>query len=251
MKKKKTVACFLLMAACVLGTAEQYRSAGFSADIGSNGIIRNLQYAGQPLAKSIGLVGTYRIPKEMKKHDARLFQAWDFSDKAQFQRDGDTLTITVDSMLGNKEINDAANYKIHYVLKPNELACSCEVTQKVDLLSDFHLFNTDISMPPSLFGRGVKVLTGNDQQEFQVLPETFNPKFRLGGKQISLSTEKGILTFTGDKDVRFNYTDSRQWGGTDFMIIVNPFAKWTPKPVLHPAGTVWKWSFTLAFTPER
>ncbi len=248
---KKTAAVFLIAAACSLGAAERYRSSGFSAEISENGVIRNLEYAGQPLASSIFLTGEYKIPEGAEKYDARFFQTTDYSGKAQFRRDGETLTVNIDSTLGNKGVKDAASYRVNCVLKPNEIAFSCEVVQKVELLSDYHIFKTQIQMPESLFGRGARVLTSNDQEEFKVLPETCEPKFRLGGKEFSLSTGKGVLAFTGDPEVRFLFVDSRTWGGKDFTIVVTPFAKWTPKPVAHSAGTVWKWKFKLTFTPDR
>jgi len=58
---KKIAAVFLIVAACSLGAAERYRSAGFSAGITENGVIRNLEYAGQPLASSIFLTGEYKL----------------------------------------------------------------------------------------------------------------------------------------------------------------------------------------------
>lgn len=248
---KKTAVVLLIAAACSLGAAERYQSAGFSAEITENGVVRNLGYAGQPLVNSISLTGEYKLPAGAEKYDARFFQAGDYSGKAQFRRDGETLTVSIDSTLGNKGVKDAANYRVTCVFTPGEIAFSCEAVQKVELLSDFHIFKTHIQMPGSLFGRGAKVLNANNQEEFKVLPETYEPKFRLNGKELSISTGKGVLAFTGDPEVRFGYMDSRQWGGKDFTIIVTPFAKWTPKPVAHPAGTVWKWSFKLTFTPDR
>lgn len=248
---KKIAAVLSIAAACVLGAAERFESAGFSAEISENGMIRKLEYAGQPLASSIFLTGEYKLPEGAEKYDARLFQTMDYSGKAQFRRDGETLTVSIDSTLGNKGLKDAANYRVTCVLTPGEIAFSCEVVQKTELLTDYHIFKTHITMTPNLFGRGGKVLTGNDQEEFKVLPETYEPKFRLNGKELSISTGKGVLAFTGDPEVRFGFMDSRQWGGKDFTIVVTPFAKWTPKPVAHPAGTVWKWKFKLTFTPDR
>jgi hypothetical protein len=248
---KKTAVVLWIAAACSLGAAERYQSAGFSAEITANGVIRNLEYAGQPLASSISLTGEYKIPEGAEKYDARFFQTTDYSGKAKFQRDAETLTVSIDSTLDNKGLKDAASYRVNCVMKPNEIVFSCEVVQKVELLSDYHIFKTHIQMPGSLFGRGARVLTSNDQEEFKVLPETYEPKFRLNGKEFSLSTGKGVLAFTGDPEVRFGFMDSRTWGGNDFTIVATPFAKWTPKPVAHPAGTVWKWNFKLTFTPDR
>lgn len=247
---KKMFLSLLGAAVCVAAAAESYRSAGFSAEIGSNGVIRNLQYAGKALASSISLAGEYAVPEGTEKHDARFFQAWDYANRAEFQRDGETLTVTVDSTLGNKMYKDAAAYRVKCVLTPNEITVSSEVTQRMDLLTNYHMFKTYIVMEPALFGRGIRVMTENDGEEFKVLPESYDSKFRLRGRELTLAADGGLLRFAGDADVRFLFMDSRQWGGKDFTIVVTPFGKWTPKPVLHPAGTVWKWAFRLTFASE-
>lgn len=248
---KQLLLAGICMGALALGAAEKYQSPGFSADIDGNGAINRLSYQGMPLIDSIGIVGEYSIPEGTEKHDARFFQVWDYSNKAQFKRDGSKLTVTVDSTLSNQKMKDAANYKMTCVLEPEKLSFSYEVIQKADLQTTFRLFKTHLIMVPSLFGRGIKAITGNGQEEFKVLPEAYNPKFRLAGKSLFLSTEKGVLALTGGKDVTFDYMDSRMWGGKDFSIIANPFGKWTPKPVMHPAGTVWKWDFSIAMTKDK
>lgn len=233
-----------------LSAAEKYESPGFSAEIGGSGEIRHLKFAGMPLADSIGITGSYELPPGTEKYDSRFFQAWDYSNKAQFKREGTKLAVTVDSTFSNTKLKNAAAYKVVCTLEPEKITFSCEVTQKTALQSSLRIFSSHMLMPPSLFGRGVKVLTRNGQEEFKVLPETYNPKFRLDGRSFSLSTEKGILTLSGGKDVTFSFMDSRMWGGKGFSLIANPFGKWTPKPVTHPAGTVWKWDYTLTFQPE-
>lgn len=229
--------------------AEVYQSSGFSAEIGANGVIRNLRFQGMMLAKEIMLNGEYQIPKGSEKYDTRFFQTWDYSKKAIFKRDGEKLSFTVKSSLSNKKLKDAAEYQIVCSIEPNRISIQSEVTQKIDLQTQLRLFQSNVVMPASLFGRGVQVIH-KGQEEFKVLPEIYNPKFRLGGDSLRISTEKGILTFSGGKEITFSYMDSRMWGGKDFTIIVNPPAKWTAKPVIHPVGTVWKWDFTMTFQPE-
>ncbi len=249
MMRKLLLTTFCSMALSLSAYAEVYRSPGFSAEIGTNGVIRNLRFKDMPLAKEIMLNGEYQIPKGVEKHDARFFQTWDYSKKAVFKRDGEKLSFSVKSTLSNKKFKDAADYQVVCVMEPNRISIQSEVTQKIDLQTQLRLFQTHIVMPASLFGRGVQVIR-KGQEEFKVLPETYNPKFRLGGDSLRISTEKGILAFSGGKEITFSYMDSRMWGGKDFTLIVNPPAKWTAKPVTHPAGTVWKWDFTMTFQPE-
>lgn len=239
--------CTMVLGVC--SYAEVYQSPGFSAKIGENGLIQDIRYQGVPLINAVNLMGSYKIPEKMEKHDARFFQTWDFSKKAVFKRDGEKLSFTVKSTLSNKKFKDAADYQVVCVMEPNRISIHSKVTQKIDLLTHYRLFQTNVVMPASLFGRGVQVIR-KGQEEFKVLPETYNPKFRLEGDSLRISTEKGILAFSGGKEITFSYMDSRMWGGNDFTLIVNPPAKWTAKPVTHPAGTVWKWDFTMTFQPE-
>lgn len=178
--RKLLLTTFCSMALSLSAYAEVYRSPGFSAEIGTNGVIRNLRFKDMPLAKEIMLNGEYQIPKGVEKHDARFFQTWDYSKKAVFKRDGEKLSFTVKSTLSNKKFKDAADYQVVCVMEPNRISIQSEVTQKIDLQTQLRLFQTHIVMPASLFGRGVQVIR-KGQEEFKVLPETYNPKFRLGG----------------------------------------------------------------------
>ncbi len=240
----------LLAGTLALGAAERYESSGFSAEIGGSGVIRDLKYAGMPLATDILISGGYAIPEGVEKHDNRFFQSWDYTNNAQFERNGETLKVTVKSVMASKNPAFQVAYSTVCTLEPQKITFNCEVVQKGELLSDYYPFSSRILMVPELFGRGARVLTRNGQEEFKILPETFNPQFRLTGKEIDLSTPKGILSIRPAAEEWFNYQDSRSWGGKDFSFIVAPPAKWTPKPVPHPAGTTWKWSFTLSFSSE-
>ena len=135
----------LLTIAALAGTmplfaAEKYESSGFSAEIGGSGVIRNLKFAGMPLATSIGINGQYELPPGTEKYDSRFFQAWDYSNKAQFKREGAKLTVTVDSTFSNTKLKDAAAYKMVCVLEPEKIKISCEVTQKTALQTTLRLF---------------------------------------------------------------------------------------------------------------
>ncbi len=248
---KSWIAMGLFAGVLMLGAAEKYESAGFSAEIKGNGVITDLKYAGMPLAKELTIAGGYRIPAGMEKHDARFFQSWDYSNRAKYERKDNRLIVTVNSTLSSKKFKDAIKYQYICTFEPGKITITNELTQNVALSTDYNMFATQMIMPASLFGRGVKVLTGNGQEEFKVLPESYNPKFRLDGKSLAISTEKGVLSILPGKDDTFRYMDTRTWGGKDFIIQLVPPAKWTPKPVVHPAGTVWKWSYVLSFAPEK
>ena len=62
---------------------------------------------------------------------------------------------------------------------------------------------------------------------------------------------KGVFLVAGGKGVTVNFMDSRMWGGKDFSFTVAGPAKWTPKAVEHPAGSIFSWEFTLSFEPEK
>ena len=115
--------CTMLLGVC--SYAEVYQSPGFSAKIGENGFIQDIRYQGVPLINAVNLMGNYKIPEKMEKHDARFFQTWDFSKKAVFKRDGEKLSFTVKSTLSNKKFKDAADYQVVCVMEPTTEAFFC------------------------------------------------------------------------------------------------------------------------------
>ena len=119
--KKQNWILGAVLAVCGAGAlaAETYTSDGFSARITNSGMIENLRYREQLLCKLIQLNGSYRLPPDAQKYDARFFQSWDGSGKAVCKRDGDTMMVTIDSKLGNKVLKDAADYKVEAMLTPN------------------------------------------------------------------------------------------------------------------------------------
>lgn len=251
--KKQNWILGAVLAVCGAGAlaAETYTSDGFSARITNSGMIENLRYREQLLCKLIQLNGSYRLPPDVQKYDARFFQSWDGSGKAVCKRDGDTMMVTIDSKLGNKVLKDAADYKVEAMLTPNRITVRTSVKLNVPLQTTFNLFQTIMNMPPAFFGRGVKCTDGSAPERFEILPETYNKAFRLKGDSIAVSTGKGVFLVAGGKGVTVNFMDSRMWGGKDFSFTVAGPAKWTPKAVEHPAGSTFSWEFTLSFEPEK
>ena len=250
MKQWRQIFC---TAALIAGTslfAENYTSDGFSAQISQNGMLQNLQYKGQLLCAQIQVNGAYHLPKDAKKYDARFFQGWDYTGRAVCKREGTTMTVTTESKLGNTVLKDAVDYKVEMTLTPKKITIKTSTKQNVPLLTNYTLFQTIISMPPALFGRGVKCVTKTGQERFEVLPESYNKAFQLVGKSIAISTEKGTFTLAAAKEESIDFMDSRMWGGKDFSFYITPPAKWTENDVEYPAGSTCQWEFTLSFEPE-
>ena len=235
-----------------LGAAEKYESKGFTAEFTPSGILSNLSYAGVPLSNSVALVGEYQKTKEEPKYDSHFYQTWDYSAKALFRREGDAMTVTVSSSLSNDRKKNGVNYKIEYVLKPDLITASYEIRQNTVLHTQLNIFDAQVAMLPAYFGRGVKTIALNGQESLTLLPGTYNPKFRLQGKSVTLSTGKGVLmTLSAGKDALIEYMDPRGWGGKNFIFRIHPKTEWTAKPVAYPAGKVWKWEFTISCVREQ
>ena len=171
MKQWKQILC---AAALIAGTglfAESYTSDGFSAEISKNGMLMNLKYKGQLLCNQIQINGGYHLPKDAKKYDARFFQGWDYTGQAVCKREGTTMTATTESKLGNTVLKDAADYKVEMTLTPKKITVKSSVKLNVPLLTNYTLFQSILSMPPALFGRGVKCVTDKGQERFEVLAD--------------------------------------------------------------------------------
>ena len=250
MKLWKPIFCSAVLIAGAALFAENYTSDGFSAEISKNGMLMNLKYKGQLLCNQVQINGSYHLPKDAKKYDARFFQGWDYTGQAVCKSEGTTMTVTTESKLGNTVLKDAVDYKIEMTLTPNKITVKNFIKQNVPLLTDYSLFQSVLSMPPALFGRGAKCVTKMGQERFEVLPETYNKAFQLNGKSIAISTGKGVFTLAGAKEETISFMDSRAWGGKDFSFYITPPAKWTPKDVEYPAGSTYQWEFTLSFEPE-
>lgn len=246
----KPILCSAVLIAGGALFAETYTSDGFSAEISKNGMLMNLKYKDQLLCNQVQINGSYHLPKDAKKYDARFFQGWDYTGQAVCKKEGTTMTVTTESKLGNSVLKDAVDYKMEMTLTSNKITVKSFIKQNVPLLTDFGIFQTVLSMPPALFGRGVKCVTKMGQERFEVLPATYNKAFQLNGKSIAISTGKGVFTFAGTKEETISFIDSRAWGGKDFSFYIAPPAKWTPKDVEHPAGSTYQWEFTLSFEPE-
>lgn len=252
MNSGKRILAGIVFAAACLAAAENYESKGFSVQFSPSGIIRNLSYAGVPLSNSISLVGEYKRTREEPKYDSHFYQTWDYAGKAVFQKNGDAMTVTVNSTLSNAGKKNGVAYSIRYDLTPNRITGSFEVRQNTVLHTQKDIFDAQIAMLPSYFGRGVKAVAADGQESLSLIPGTFNPKYRLQGTSITLSTGKGVLlTLSAGKDTFIDYMDPRAWGGKNFIFRIHPKKEWSSKLVAYPAGTVWKWDFTLSCAPEQ
>ena len=190
MNSGKRILAGIVFAAACLAAAENYESKGFSVQFSPSGIIRNLSYAGVPLSNSISLVGEYKRTREEPKYDSHFYQTWDYAGKAVFQKNGDAMTVTVNSTLSNAGKKNGVAYSIRYDLTPNRITGSFEVRQNTVLHTQKDIFDAQIAMLPSYFGRGVKAVAADGQESLSLIPGTFNPKYRLQGTSITLSTGK-------------------------------------------------------------
>ena len=251
MKTKSVFAFCALLGALSLVAGEKFESGGFSAEFNGSGVMTKLGYAGMPISNNISLVGEYQCFPDEKKHGTFFRQDWDYGNTAKFRREGDSLVMTNESVLGNEVKKAAVSYKVRCVVNAEKICFIYEVKLNTALQTQCRIFEAQVAMLPGFFGRGAKSVSVDGQESYKIIPEAFNPKFNMGGATLGLSTEKGILTLSGGKDVTMSYVDPRGWGGKNFIFSASPVACWTPEPVVYPVGTVWKWDFSLAFRPKK
>ncbi len=256
MKNIKTL--FLsVLAGIVLpaGAAQPFTSSVFTVGFTDGGRPIRLNVDKTVLSTSIILNGEYvRTPGGKT---VRLYQSWDNKAKARFERTQDQCIVTVDSVLGSKEDPEIAKYRIREVWTPGKAVFEYEATLCRDLPASHSFFRVLVQMPETLFGCGVKETSLKGEENFKILPETFEKKFFLNGRKLAFCVEgKGVFTIEAGKDTTLSLMDSRVWGGKDFSIVANPAVS-TPavrgrgKDALRPAGTTWKWGFTLTFEKEK
>lgn len=248
---KKTQTWFLVLlglGTLPLGAAQQFASSGFSAELADSGIPYQVKFSQTPLASNIFLNGEYKNPEGKT---VSLYQGSHSQARARFERTGNECQVSIDSVLKTKEGNEIAKYKVREIWTPDKATFEYEATLCREISSQDGIFRTLVQMPESFFGCGVKETSLHGEENFKVLPKSYEKGFSLHGGKLSFAVEgKGVFTLESGENSKLALMDSRAWGGKDFSVIAGPIVPWSAKPVVRPAGTTWKWSFTLTFQKE-
>ena len=252
MNLKFLAACLGALFVCSSAHSAEYKSDGISAKIAKNGYITELSYKNKVLLKNIQIEASYSLNQEEEKHDARFFQAWDYEGKADITENGREMQIRTKSFLGNSKIKKGAEYESSIFLSPNELVIKSKITTLVDLKTQMHLFRHDFVIPEeNISGRGLKATGADGLDSFLLIPATYSKNFKVPpAKNISISIQDYILSFSADQKGTVYFSDCRAWNEKSILITVNYSMKWTPELVSYPSGTVFEWESKITIIPD-
>jgi hypothetical protein len=229
-----------------------YKSDGFSCTVWSDGSVHNLKAGDVTVLKDIGLLGNYQIPKDKPKHDARYFQGTDDSVQATVKDTGsNTFVIEKTGTMNNAMYAPGGKFTEKVTLSPFEINFDYEVETTTEYQGSGAIF-TSLTYAPveSLADRGYKSMHVTGKEAMTVFQKVFDAKNQLhitGVKNLKISLEKGIVEFaTPDKTIMY-MGDTRGYGGKEFRFDFMEEYAWKSDPYVFPAGTKFKWSFTIKY----
>ena len=218
--------------------AMDYSSDGFSAKVHGNGRLLEVSYKGKTLLRNCQVEGAYALDKGDAKHDARFFQAWDYTGSR----------MTTKSILANKTIGNGAQCETEILLAPEEITFKMKVTTLVELKTYMSLFRYDFNIPAEVVGgRGFKQVANSGLETFAIFPAAFNKDFKTGnGKSLAFSLPERILTISSNEKSIVGFYDCRAWGEKSVQATVDYAMKWSPELITYPARNVFEWEFKIS-----
>ena len=250
MKKKMMLLTIAALLAFPLIGAE-YTSRGFCAVISRSGILRKVTCNGKEILLDSQIHGNYRLPPGEAKYDTRLIQAQDGAGTAKAVSEGDTMTVTTDSVLGNSKIPKAASYHAVVILKPEEITFRTRITLLTPLRGHTSLFSRNFNIPVSLVaGRGVRWIEDNGREILRTVPREFQTDFRIRGKEATFSLPGSLLTISASDNCVIGFWDSRQWKAPLLSFSMSARDRWNAEAVTYPAGKSWEWEFRIRMTGD-
>lgn len=225
-----------------------YSSPKLSLDLNGGGGIKSLRLGDTTVINNGVVHGTYKYKGE--KHDNRFFQKYKSASPMMVKKTGDnTYEATVKCALGNKKYKEAATFTETVAMTPTAITFTYDLELLVPLASQSHLFSTILYCPAkTLAGRGFKVTKKNDATEMKTFPPVYEKNNRLhaaGEKAVMISLKNGVLSMDSAEGSAMSMIDTRSWGGKKFRFDFAQRVPWKSKPKTFPAGTKFKWSFTI------
>lgn len=249
MKQLMTLVAAAVLALPLIGA--DYTSKGFCAKISRNGILKQVTYAGKEILRDSQIHGNYLLPPGEAKYDTRLFQALDGTGNAKIVTEGDRMTVTTESVLGNTKIAQAARYQATVTLSPDELVFRTVITLLTPLRGHSALFSRNFNIPASLVaGRGVRWVEENGKEFLRTVPREFQKDFRIRGREATFSLPGYLLTISAAENCSIGFWDSRQWKAPLLSFSMAAKERWSPEAVTFPAGKRWEWEFRIRMTQD-
>ncbi len=241
-------ACAVFLSAGI-AFGEDYKSEGFCASFSKNGIVKRVTWKGKTILTDLHLYGEY-VRKDPKQ-DNRLIQGFDFKGQAVFKSEGKNMTVTTDSILGNKTHPEAARYESVIDMRPDVIAVRTKVTLRTELSAHQGLFYRGVNIPAGLVvNRGVRWFKKDGEEILKTVPPEFRNNFNPGGRVVTFSLPDALLTLDAGKNCRIGFWDSRKWKDSLLCFVFRENQPFSAKPVVYPKGSVFEWNFKISIVKD-
>lgn len=230
-----------------------FTSSGFSCKVNPGGMVGNIKYKGKLLFKSTILFGRYLT--DSKGVDNRFFQRYRKSDPNMTVETVDNKTVvTTKGELANKTFAPGAEYTEKVTLSADMIRFEYELKTAVEFKALANVFRTSLQAPCDTFNnRGAKSTKMNGRQKLAVFPESYQKGSRseIGGKSVIIVFDDFKLELSGAMpDSVISLEDTRGYGDSKYLFNITQHKGWRSKAWVYPAGTTFKWAFTLKALPR-
>jgi hypothetical protein len=231
-----------------------YTSEELCCTVDARGVITDLRTGGEILVKHLYLHGSYKQPH------LRFFQGQERESKPleKWVRDGGVTVLRTGGILTAKDASGAtgeAKYGQAFTLSPTRIDVECEVELLTACENTGGSFISIHSLPPeTLAMRGYQRIATDGKIARAVFPEGYTKETapRLGRLQeLRVVLPEGHLVFVAGENTAFSLSDTRSYGGKEYRLDVGQIVSWQETPRLFPAGTIFRWSYTIAFERDR
>ncbi len=236
----------------LVGSAQdmEYKSSGFSAEITSNGEIKNLKIGDKVFIRYLYLHGIYSPVEGVEKHDTRFFQFNDKSSCDISRPDPNTMVIEKKAaVLGNEKYPQGAIYNEKITLTPDRISAKYAVETTAPMAANADIFLTLCELPLSFTGCGYKFTNGDGKETMAVVPREYSASdnLRVFTQKLAFVMPGGIMTVEGDPNTVMRFFDGRNWGADHLRLDIHQKVPWNEKPVTYQPGTKFGWSFTISY----
>lgn len=231
----------------------EYKSEIFSCKVNNSGSISNLNLGDKKLI-DLGQIFARLKTKDVQK-ETRIFQNARASGGLKAKQAGDKALIVCEGPLQSKETGKVADFKEKITLTPGRIILEYEVKTSVEVemkhwMPFCSLFSARVD---NFIGWALDAVDKKGENGIYEIPEEYSKEKESWARSLNkakfvLDSKTFELKLDDEKNSVMTVSDGRSWKGKGMEIIIKPIM---PRPkkggssVSYPAGSVFKWSFTL------
>lgn len=228
-----------------------YQSKGLSCNIDKFGNIRSLKTP-KTIILDRALIHASPVITSGEKYDSRIFQDRKCSSLKVKDNGENKYSVEIKGELGNKKYKHIADYTTKISFTPDKISLEYEIVTKkaVSFKSYNPFYSLEYAPCASLKNLGYVIINSKDKKQFCQFPPTYtkdNALRQLDVKNLRIIVPDGHVIFDTGEKTTISMSDSRSWGSKNFRIDVKPSYPYSAKPVYFPAGSIFKWTYSISY----